>query len=478
MLMNMWGLEYAGLSSLFSSIMSVLSLGEMGIGEALIFSMYKPAAEHDTIRINALLLVYKRIYSFIGIIVLTVGVGLIPFLPHLISGTYPDNIKLVPLYIIYLIQVSGNYLFWSYYMSVFRTHQSLYITYKWRTVVFLIMYGVQIGIIILSDNYYLFALCPSVCTILVNFIDYCLTRKYYPEYRPCGKVENSFFKDLIRRVKGMAIRKFRNSVRGSFDSLVISGFLGLVILAKYQNYILVTAVFILIYNVFNGGILQSLGNSNVLETKDSNQAVISLYSFITQWIAIWFSALFLNLIHPFMEVWAGVDATFDTDIEVMFTIYFYLTFLTYISEMIRNSTGLWAEGKWIPLVESVANLVLNIIFVQFWGVRGILVATILTLAFINIPFETMLVYKLHFGKSAINELMDYIVNGVLAIIVIFISHKLCLLYEGNKISVLAVKILISTLVPNLAFLILHAKDSRLRGVLDVIWGLIRENEKE
>ena len=101
------GNEYVGLNSLFTSILSFLSLAELGVGSALIFSMYKPIAEDDTATINALYALYRRLYKVIGSIIFAVGIAIIPILPRLINKDLPPDVNL---YVIYLVFLCNNLL--------------------------------------------------------------------------------------------------------------------------------------------------------------------------------------------------------------------------------------------------------------------------------------------------------------------------------------------------------------------------------
>ena len=74
------------LGSLFSSILMVLNLSELGIGSALVYSMYKPVAEKDMLKIKALLAVYKKIYAYIGVAILAIGLCFLPFIHTIIKG--------------------------------------------------------------------------------------------------------------------------------------------------------------------------------------------------------------------------------------------------------------------------------------------------------------------------------------------------------------------------------------------------------
>ena len=97
------GLEYAGLNSLFSSIIQVLNLAELGVGSALVFSMYKPVANDDYDKLCALIKLYRTYYRIIGLIVLTIGISITPFLPYLIKDGIPENLNLYILYFLNLV---------------------------------------------------------------------------------------------------------------------------------------------------------------------------------------------------------------------------------------------------------------------------------------------------------------------------------------------------------------------------------------
>lgn len=113
-LIYVMGAEYAGLNSLFTSILSVLSLTELGFSQAIVYSMYKPVAEGDKEKICALLNIYKRAYHVIGYVILGIGCAIIPLIPFLISGDVPAGINLYILYIIYLLNTVISYFLFAY----------------------------------------------------------------------------------------------------------------------------------------------------------------------------------------------------------------------------------------------------------------------------------------------------------------------------------------------------------------------------
>lgn len=472
LLIRCWGLEYVGLNSLFSSILNVLNLSELGLGEALVFNMYKPMAEKEVTQVNALLNVYRKIYTFLGVIILLIGLGLIPFLPKLVSEPYPETMNIVIVYLAYIINTVSGYLIFSYCDAVFQTNQSKYLTYKYNCINYLVMYSAQIAIICLTKWYYCYVYILPIATIAAHLINYRIMKSTYPEYRPLGKIDTSFLNDFVKRVGGMALRKIRTAFRGSIDSVILSSFCGLIIVAKYNNYYLIMTIPMLLIGAIRSAILQSLGNSVAMETVDSNYAVVKLYSFVTQWIGSFFMACLLCFFHPFVELWAGKEAVLSFEAEILFCIYFYVLCITQITDLIRNSTGIWWQGKWIPILECSLNLILDIMLVNRWGIAGVLAATIISMIFINIPCETYCVYKLYFNKSPIRDLLDYLYNFVITIISACLTYRICTLFDCEKIVYIMLRMICCIFLPNLFWMLSHLSDYRLREILRLGYDII------
>ena len=190
-IINFLGVEYTGLSRLFTSILSVLSLAELGIGSALIFSMYKPISEDDINKVNAFLYFYRKCYRIIGFIVFGIGIVLLPFIKYLISGDAPDNINVYVLFLIYLFQSISSYFLFAYKGSILTATQRNDIKSNISTIVLLLKEVVQLISIIIFRNYYFYALALPSFTILENVIINIFFKKLYPEIRPCGNILES-----------------------------------------------------------------------------------------------------------------------------------------------------------------------------------------------------------------------------------------------------------------------------------------------
>lgn len=230
------GVEYLGVNSLFASVLSVLSLTELGFGSAIVFNMYKAIAEDDTDTINALLFFYRKVYRWVGTAILGIGLLLIPVLPHLTKGTYPSDINPLLVYLVFLFNSAIIYFLFAYLNSLLQAFQ--------RTDVFtivgmymnIVMYALQIILLLTVKNYYAYLMIMPAFTILTNIRTAIIAKKMFPQYRPFGRLSAEIKADIKEKVSGLMIQKLCAVSRNAFDSIFISMFLGLTQIAIYNNY--------------------------------------------------------------------------------------------------------------------------------------------------------------------------------------------------------------------------------------------------
>lgn len=476
------GMEYLGLNSIYTAILQVLNVSELGIGQAIGISMYKPAAEENTKEVNKLISLYARFYRLLGIGIGIVGVILIPFIPQILNGEYPKDVNVFLAYFIYLLQSVLGYFVFPYCSTVFVAKQSVEKIYKYQSLIGIIIYSIQIFVICVYKDYYLYLLMLLAGTLLSGLANWVGMKKNYPQYRARKikkeEFDKEFWNSLFKRVFAMALSKLRIVYRSSIDTIIISAFIGVIAVAKYQNYILTMAVPLMFISSVVTGILPSLGNSVALETKESNLAVIRLVTFILHWIGTVFSAFLMCFYQPFMKVWAGTEGLLSEKAVVLFVVYFYLRVISEISILIRNSSGVWWEGKWIAIVESLVNLLLNVALVHVWGVEGIIIATIVSLFFINIPFETYSVYKHYFEIKPWQELKEYMLQGCITLMVVTITYSVVLFSHSRGLNNGFVDILLCAFVPNLVLFTAHFKNEKMKRVIEiVVQGVIRKKNK-
>lgn len=235
-LIYLMGMEYVGLNSLFISVLQVLNLAELGVGSAMVYSMYKPIVEDDTVTICALMKLYRLYYRMIGLFIAVVGAIATPFIPKLIRGNVPGDLNIYILYLLNLGATVLSYWLFAYKNSILLAHQRTDIISKITLVTNSLQYIAQIILLWLFRNYYLFVIAALITQAVTNIVTACFSNKMYPMFYPEGNLPKDEVKRINQRIKDLFSAKLGTVLGISVDSIVISAFLGLTSLAVYQNY--------------------------------------------------------------------------------------------------------------------------------------------------------------------------------------------------------------------------------------------------
>ena len=395
------GSEYAGLSSLFTSILQVLSLTELGFGTAMVFAMYQPIVEDDIIKQRAILNFYRKIYFYIGLVMLVIGLAIVPFLGFFINGTIPHDINLYSLYLIYLSNTVLSYFMFGYRSAVFSAYQRHDLISIVIMISNFVMYSLQIILLLTTKNYYLYVSCLLLGTIMTNVFTYKLSEKYYPQVYPEGDISSVDKKSIYDKIKALLLHKIGNIILNSADTIVISSFLGLIVLSNYNNYYYlmnsVSSIVMILFSTLTAGIGNSLIIDNCKQKMEKFYSILYINGFIVSVCTCCFFSMYQDFIH----IWVGEDKCLNYGMMFLFCVYFYVHMIRRTILMYRDAAGLWELNKWQPIVSGIFNLIVNILLVQYIGVYGILISSILAQVLIDIPWESGLTTYSLFGEKPI-----------------------------------------------------------------------------
>ena len=467
------GAEYLGLNSLFSSILQVLSLSELGVGSAMVYNMYRPLAEGDKKTVGALLLLYKRVYRYIGLFILIVGACLCPFLDKLIASSYPQDINLYVLYMIFLLNTVLSYWVFSYKKSLLEANQINSVESKLNTIVNIFLYTGQVVVLLVFRNYYLYIILMPICTLVLNLVRNVVITRLFPDIKAEGDLDKSIIDDIKKKVFALFGHKIGTTIITSADSIVISAILGLVVLAKYSNYYYIINSLIGFVTIFYTAITASVGNSIIQDSKQKNYRDFKVLVFMNSWIVGWCSICLYCLYQPFMTIWMGEDMLFDNTTLILFAVYFYAWLIRRIGLTYKDAAGMWNEDFFKPYVGAVVNLVTNIILVKMIGVNGALLSTIIIMVFIYAPWETAVLFKYLFERSALEYVLKIVIYTVVTIALSLGTSFICDMIGGNGIPGLAIRLLICFIVPNALFVVLFFRTEEFKETKNKLMGLIR-----
>lgn len=457
-MIHLMGMQYLGLSSLFTSILQVLNLAELGVDSAMVYSMYKPIAEDDEITICALMNLYKIYYRIIGLIIAVIGVIATPFIPKLISGDVPSDINIYILYLLNLAATVLSYWLFAYKNSILQAHQRTDMVSKVTLITNTIQYALQFLVLWAFHNYYLYVLVMLGSQVLTNIITAIVANRLYPNYKPKGKMSKQQVKKINQRIKDLFTAKLGGVIVGSADTLVISAFLGLTDLAIYQNYYFIINSITGFIFIINTSICAGIGNSLVTESNEKNYHDFEKFNFILFWIMGLCICCFLTLMQPFMGLWVGKDLMLPYGMVILFCLYFFCNVYEKSLSVFKDAAGIWREDRFRPLIYGICNLIINIILVRFCELYGIILSTILTCVLISIPWIINNVFKLIYHRKKnqyVKKIFFYtVIIGIASVINIFV----CGFVNVGGISDLILKGIISLIVPNLIFLLVYHKN--------------------
>lgn len=452
------GIEYVGLNSLFVSILQVLNLAELGVGSAMIFSMYKPIAENDEKTICALMRLYQKYYRIIGAVVLLGGLAVTPILTLLIKGDIPEGLNLYILYFLNLAATVLTYWLFAYKNSILVAHQRNDVSSKIGLGVATIEYIFEFIALIFFRSYYFYLVTKLVTQIIQNILISIVARKMFPQYRPKGELPVSVVNDINGKVKDLFTAKIGGVIVNSADSIVISAFLGLSVLAIYNNYYYILSSIIGFVAIIFNSCLAGIGNSLEMESPEKNYQDFRVFTLIIVWFAGFCTCCLVCLYQPFMLVWLNdTSVMFGMAEVVCLCIYFFVYELAAMMIQYKDAAGIWHEDRFRPLITAVSNLIMNLITVHFIGIIGVLLSTVISFVVIGIPWLVYNIFHLLFHRRPteyIKKLAFYVIVTSMACMIcymvcqeIFLSGWLGLIVRG----------LICCIIPNLIFGISYFK---------------------
>lgn len=419
------GAEYIGIKGLFTSILTALNLTELGVGAAIVYNMYKPIAEDDVETIGALLKLYRSLYRVIGLVVLCIGVLITPFLEYLINGDYPDEINLKIVFILYLANTVLSYWMYAYKMSLLSAYQRMDIISIISTIVQVLLYVSQIAVLILTKNFYVYLTVAIFFTVFSNLVTSACADRMFPEIKCRGNIDNELKKKIRIDAEGIIIGKICGTSRNAFDSVFVSMFLGLVQTAMYANYCYVLTSLNMITGIVLSSLAAGVGNSIAIDSKEENYnrmiVLNTLYLFMSGWMAV----CMLCLYQPFMKVWVGEEYLLPVNTMILFPTYFMILKLGDIRYVYSDAAGLFRQNRIRHILEAISNIILNYLFVRYFGIFGILLATIITVFIFGFLASTFIIFRHYFEKGIWNYLNNCMFFLGSTVFVALAAYMLC-----------------------------------------------------
>jgi O-antigen/teichoic acid export membrane protein len=462
-LIHEMGVEYAGLGSLFTSILTILNLTELGFSSAITFNMYKPIAENRIDEICSLMALYKKVYHIIGYTILAIGLMILPFLKYLINGSYSTDINIYALYILYLANTVLSYFLFAYKSCIIAAHQRNDILSNIDTILRTMLCVLQAFVLISLKNYYIYVIMNIGYTVIYNLLCSIYATKMYPNYTCRGKVSKDKTAQIKRNIEGLMVGKICMVSRNALDNIFMSAFFGLTAVTIYGNYYYILSAIIGFMNILTVAMSAGIGNSIVSESKEKNYADMHKFTFMYAWIAGWCFVCLINLYQPFMNIWMGEELLFPMSTVILLCLYQYALSLGDIRSLYSNGAGLFWESRYYVLAESMANVILNYVLGKLFGANGIILATLISIVIINFIWGSTIVFRNYFINQKISEFfMRHLKYFIITIFVACIVYVINAALPNSGVSYFMIKMVICIIVPNIMYFLIYRNSVEFR----------------
>lgn len=374
-------IEYLGINGLLSNLLSMLSLAELGVGPAIIYSLYQPLAKKDTETIKALIELFKKAYMAIGLVIISAGICLLPWLDWFIKGNTVADIYWF--YLVFLLNTGISY-FYSYKRNLLIADQKQYINSFYQSGGQIVLAVLQIVFLLIYPSYLVYIILMLLVTISEN----CAAAKKADRIYPYLQEKNVQFlsadikSTILKNIKAMIAHKIGGMAVFSTANLILSKFVGLTAVGLYSNYYLVIAASNSFAGQFFASITASIGNLIALESNQKKADIFKVTEFIVAWQALVIGCGFCTLLNPLIELWLGKQFLFDEAIVTWLIINFYLTYMRMAVNAFKDASGLYWNDRYKPIAEAVINLAVSVYLTIHYGVIGVIwggiISTLLT----------------------------------------------------------------------------------------------------
>ena len=467
------GVEYLGINGLFANILSMLSLAELGVGNAITYNLYKPLAENNHEKIMGLMCLYRKAYRIIGISVFFIGCFLLPFLDVIIKDR-PDIDSFYLIYFLFILNSTITY-FYSYKRSIIIADQKSYLNTKNLIKFKIIQIISQIFILVITKSYILFLIIQILTDFLANI---CISReinKIYPYLKENNKDNLDFAtkKNIFKNILALMSHKFGNVIVNGTDNILISSFLGIYWVGIYSNYSMIIGIVNRFMIQIFSSIMSSVGNVNALEATDKSYNIYKKIFFMNFYLYGFCSITLWNLINPFISFWLGEKYILNENIVIILIFNFFIMGMRQTTTIYNTTLGLFWNDRYRPLIEAIINLSVSIILVKYYGIIGIFFGTFISTLTTSFWIEPYLLYKHKFSLPVSLYFKTYSLYMIVTIFVAIIIKIITINFIKYNFCYIILRLLLCIIIINLCFILVFINTEEMKYFLNMFKKIIQ-----
>lgn len=481
------GEVYLGLNGLYTNILSVLNLTELGIGTAIVIELYRTVALNDEEKTKQYLQFYKKAYYCIGLCILTIGLILTPFLNYFIKDT--ESVALINYRLVFLLclfNTAFSYFFFAYRNSILQANQQ---EYKLRIINYIFKFVemiLQIITLIIFKNIYVYLIIPLILGCIATVVKGILIGKWYPFIleKPKGKLSKEEVENTKKNIFSVALYKISGTVINSTDNIIVSSFISIILTGIYSNYLILTSAVNTMLEILFSAFTASLGNLNVEAAGniEKKYSIFKILSFLNFWMYGFCSVCFLVLFDPFIRIWIGEKFIMNSLTEYIIVVNFLIVGLQETIGTHRAAYGLFYKGRYRPVFSVLLNIISSIVFVKIfpaeYGIVAVLLGTIVSNIAVSWWFDSYLVFKYAFNKKPISFYVTFWKRFIYVMIIGIIFRKISMLLPVSGIMEVIIDGILVAIVYNVIFILLFFQKDEFKYLRNSITNLVTRKIKK
>ena len=426
LLIQYFGNDVNGLNTLYTDIIGMLAVAELGVGSAISYSMYKPIVEGNREKVAVLYGLYQRLYRIIGGVILFAGLLVMPFLPGMIRDGSTLKVDIYLCFGLLLVSVVLSYLYGAK-TSLIEAYKDNYLTTGILTLCRLIQYGLQAMVLIVFRSFPLFLACQILETLLAWGITEVVVRRQHGDILALREtVDRETKKEIGRNIRAMMMHRIGTVLVNTVDSVIISAFIGVAVLGKYSNYVLIASVMSGTISLFFTPLTSVIGHLCALGNREEIKRHFDRFYFLNYALGLVFFLGYYAVADQAVRLCFGAGLEVSGTVSFIIALDGFIKFMRKATLLFRDASGTFYYDRWKPIAEGVVNLGLSLIFVQIfpeeYRVAGVIAATIITSLLICHVVDPYVVYK-HVFRQPVKEywMRNYVYIGLFAGALILVS---------------------------------------------------------
>ena len=459
-----------GVNSLYTDLLSMLSLAELGIGTAMNYSLYKPVAEGRIDKVKSYMQLYRRAYRIIAVVIAAAGLLAAPFLPYIIKDPGSLTVRqLTVYYLIFLFNTVSTY-FVSYKYSLVNAEQKNYIQTNINMITKAVTILLQIIVLLIFEQFLLYLLTAAAVELAQKiFVSIYLDRLYpFLKEKNVEKLEKEETDVIVRKTKALVLHKLGDTARLQTDSLIITALISVVVNGIVSNYTLVISTVSNFVNVIFNSVISGFGNLIATESLEKQYKTFRIYRFFAVWIYGFFAIGFYTLLTPLIHLWFGASRTLEEIVVACILVDYFFKGERIVLSNYKTAAGVFEQDKYLALIQGIVNLVISVVLVQKIGLVGVYVGTIVSGLIANVT-KPIIIYRVCFERGSKAYFMDsvkYLLVMGAELLVAVPVHRIVMKHIGIPSFLLGG--IVITILFNLIFFIVFGRSEECEYFKDLV----------